>query len=219
MFAARSHRYHSVGCVGTSEVLVAHTQGPAKLTSAEIVAVDDRYAVVHARITVDVRDVDVVDDGGVVVAATVAVVPAPAPPAVHWLERRQRHPADSTPTESGSGIEPAPAIPTHPTDHRGAPVVPCAVPGAWVPAPASAVVEPAPVVVRRPTPGIVTDPSPAVVIGPSPAAVAVRRPIRRNVWPPHVAVRRRVDPIALSVQILSAIDVPAHVLVDLLALA
>src|SRR6185436_2180833 len=73
--------------------------------------------------------------------------------------------------------------------------------------------EPAAVMERRPAPGIVADPSPAVVVFPSPPAITIRRPVRANIRGPDVSILRLVNPAAVVIQILGAIDIGTYILI------
>jgi hypothetical protein len=73
---------------------------------AEQPRIHGRHPVGHVRIPIDVRDIDVVHDGGVVdgglVEAPQTAVEASSPPAIEWLERSDRAPADSAESKSES---------------------------------------------------------------------------------------------------------------------
>ncbi|MDR8810592.1 hypothetical protein FEP95_05704 [Burkholderia multivorans] len=80
------------------------------------------------------------------------------------------------------------------------------------PRPAIVDVGPATVVIGREAPRRVVDPGPAPRRLPDPVAVVIRRPVgRRVVRHPDGAVRRRVAPRAVRVEVLIAGDVARHV--------
>src|SRR5579864_332420 len=82
------------------------------------------------------------------------------------------------------------------------------------PAPAvSRAPEPATVVKRRPAPGLVVHPGPAIEVGPNPAAVTVRRPFGAYAGVPNPPVLRHIHPAAAGVEIVSAGDFRADVLI------
>src|SRR5512140_3250119 len=67
-------------------------------------------------------------------------------------------------------------------------------------------------VIGRPAPRLLVYPRPAVRRYPPPMPVTVRRPVgvsvdRRRVWPPNVAVVVGKHPIAVTVQVICAVDV------------
>src|SRR5215475_9796379 len=73
------------------------------------------------------------------------------------------------------------------------------------PTPSVAYVGPPPVVIRRPAPRLIRYPRPSVRRKPSPITVAIRRPVGGDsARTPHPAVFRRIDPIAVIVQVVNA---------------
>src|SRR5438552_4163599 len=72
------------------------------------------------------------------------------------------------------------------------------------PAPAAAVIKPAAVVIRCPAPRFVRYPGPAIIWLPNPSSRLIWGPRRFLIRLPHVAITRDVNPMAISIQIVSA---------------
>jgi hypothetical protein len=154
----------------------------------------------ETRIAVGIDDVDVVDDGDVVDDSSAVAIPGPVN-----LIRCERHPSD---------VDAAPAEERHKSRtpriaHRD---------DARIPDPSIAGrVIPAAVVIGSPAPRIPADPGPAVVVHPGPAADAVRSPSGGDRGNPDPAVGRIVDPVAMTGEILGAIDIPADIFIAVAA--
>jgi hypothetical protein len=108
-------------------------------------------------------------------------------------------------------------------DQGGSPPVALAIAvSARSPAPTIVVLNPSSIVIGSPSPGLVADPDPAVRRTPAPVTVAIRSPVvivvdGVRMWTPHpAAVLIRIDPIAVSIQLLSAPDVRVVVTITLL---
>src|SRR5262249_41084716 len=89
---------------------------------------------------------------------------------------------------------------------------------AWIPAPPEArAIEPPSVVERRPAPGLVRDPRPAIPINPYPAAVGIRRPAHRHAREPAGTIARHRRPLAVTVEVVRAVDARMQVAIALRA--
>src|SRR5579884_1998019 len=175
---------------------------------AEAIVRGDHRATANGSVAIDAYDIDVaphvVADPG---AAIEACIEAVAPPGMQHFIRGQGHPANAT-AKADSKTAPAKE-----SDQRRRPIY-VHRDGTWPPAPAVAgVPKPAAIMVRRPAPGCVIHPGPAVIRLPNPFAVAVGRPagIGRLRRPDRPVLRRH--PLAVCVQIRSAIDIRADILV------
>src|SRR5262249_21772196 len=141
-----------------------------------------------------------------------SVIEAPAIPGSERFKRSQRHPAYVRVSKAHANAYAASEAraPTEESDQRRSPVVACRN-RTGNPAPATRSMEPAAIVIRSPAPRIGADPRPTVVIRPNPAPSLVRSPLVADRGIPHVAILRIVLPRAVSVQILSAVNVGAHI--------
>src|SRR5262249_41587600 len=181
---------------------------------AELRGIHSRHAVGHARIPVDVRDIDVVHDGGVVDRGSVeasktseTAVIACSPPAMERLERSDWAPANIAESKADSEA----LAEADEGYQRRRPVVVWGVVGGGIPCPTQGIlIEPIAVMIGRPAPGIVADPGPAVVINPGPVTIAIRSPVGGYARMPGATVSG-VHPIATVVQILGAVNVAIHV--------
>ena len=174
-------------------------------------------AVAVTGIAIVVVDVDpVVDqDGGAAPAPSPAVARTTPIPWVVGLPGGQGNPAVIP--EPGAQADPdaAAAVIAEEGDQRRLPIV-TGVEGSGVPAPTeTSMAKPAPVMVGRPAPGVVTDPGPAVVVQPRPSTVPIGRPAHGNRGKPATAVAGNVDPTAMVVQVLNAVNAAVHVAVGL----
>ena len=81
------NRSHSAHQPGVADLLAVKTSKPAMLP-AEVTRIHAGDSVHHAGVSINIRNVDVVDDGRVVEAT--AVAPAAESPAPPWMERLER---------------------------------------------------------------------------------------------------------------------------------
>src|SRR5262245_26564960 len=126
-------------------------------------------------------------------------------PRVIDLARCERHPADI-----GS--------PSEKHDKRRTPVMAdLRFTGIPDPSVRCSVIPPA-IVVRSPAPGIAADPGPAVEIHPDPSANTIGGPIDSDIRGPYPTIRWIVDPSAITVQSVGAIDMAIDVFVAVAAI-
>ena len=217
----RGHWQLSLNHIGSAKFI---SGGPVKVAGAamdEVIAVHSGNGVVHFGVTVDVGDVDVVNDVnavidiGVVPIVPVSVVIAVPVPGVIGFIRRQRHPSYVPEAKAYSDVYTGVAVPAE-EGHQGRSPVVTHMHSTRIPAPAvGPAVEPAAVVVRRPAPRIVADPAPSIPVNPAPPSITVGRPARGHIGAPNITVRMHVDPAAVAVEIFGAIDVLADVSVGI----
>ena len=181
---------------------------------SEVAPVDYRHAVVEARVPIDIGHVNIGDvDVITKIPISVATIVAAPIPTVIGLKRRQRHPAPVPKSNADSAAETASSAPAEEADQRRAPIV-AGIRTTRPPAPTNAyLVVPTTIVIGRPAPLVVAHPRPAVVVDPTPATVAVGRPADAGRRCPNPAILRRVDPPAVAVHVLCAVDVPTHILI------
>src|SRR5262249_44460185 len=158
-------------------------------------------------VTIGVHDVDVVYNCCIVYNRRIVDHDRSARsiPGTIDFARCQRHPADIVP-------------PSEKHHERRTPVIADArLAGIPDPTETRSVIPPA-IVIRSPAPGIAAHPGPAIEIHPDPPANAIGRPPDANRRHPYPAVRRIVDPSAMTVQILGAMDMTVHVFVTVAAI-
>src|SRR5258708_37546378 len=147
----------------------------------------------------------VVEGGGIRLAARAAQKRA-AQPGEERLIGGAGHTAALTESKPEPGV---PAETKDPNQRRTPVARPAIRPGP--PSPTESGMIPTPVVIRRPAPWIVAGPGPSIVVRPAPASRLIRRPIGLDLWNPDAAIRPVVDPAAILIQVLRAIDIGVHV--------